>query len=81
MRDYQFGNASKAATITLEMRRAMRNDEKLAIQRARASAMRSAKRGISFQEVTITKEHAMHVSRSFYESRNDKENYEFVCAS
>lgn len=59
----------------------MRNDEKLAIQRARDSATLSAKRGISFQEVTITKEHAMHVSRIFYESRNDKENYEFVCAS
>lgn len=59
----------------------MRNDEKLAVQRAREAAMISAKSGIDFQRVTMTKEHAMRVSRRFYETRNDKESYEFVCAS
>lgn len=33
------------------------------------------------EKITITKEHALEVSKYFYEHRNDESNYEFVCAS
>ena len=33
------------------------------------------------EKVTMTKEHAMEVSKYFYEHRNDESNYEFVCVS
>lgn len=56
----------------------MRN-ESLQVRRAQAAARRSVNESASCVKVTMTKEHAMHVSRAFYDSRNDKGNYEFVC--
>ncbi len=58
----------------------MRNEE-LQIRRAQAAARRSVNEGVEYVKVTMTKEHAARVSRAFYDSRNDKGNYEFVCAS
>ena len=56
----------------------MRNEE-LQIRRAQAAARRSVNEGVEYVKVTMTKEHASRVSRAFYDSRNDKGNYEFVC--
>ncbi|TBL60728.1 hypothetical protein EYY92_10845 [Hafnia alvei] len=56
----------------------MRN-ESLQVRRAQAAARRSVNESASYVKVTMTKEHAMSVSRAFYDSRNDKGNYEFVC--
>ena len=59
----------------------MRNSERLKVRRARAAARRTVSEGVELTRVTITKEHAMRVSRAFYDSRNDKGNYEFVCVA
>ncbi|TCD18179.1 hypothetical protein E0D81_12720 [Lelliottia amnigena] len=58
----------------------MRN-ERLQLRRAQAAARRSVREGAEYVKVTMTKEHAMRVSRAFYDSRNDKGNYEFVCVA
>lgn len=58
----------------------MRN-EKLQVRRAQAAARRSVREGAEYVKVTMTKEHAVRVSRAFYDSRNDKGNYEFVCVA
>lgn len=58
----------------------MRN-EKLQMRRAQAVARRSVNDGAEYVKVTMTKEHAARVSRAFYDSRNDKGNYEFVCVA
>lgn len=59
----------------------MRYNEKLQLQRARSAARRSDSKSIEIKRISLTKEHAMHVSRAFYDSRNDKANYEFVCVA
>ena len=59
----------------------MRYSEKLQLQRARSAARRSANEDVEYKKVTMTKEHAVRVSRAFYDSRNDKGNYEFVCVA
>ncbi|GEM_PF-1806462 len=59
----------------------MRNNEKLQLQRARVAARRCMDQGETFKKVVMSKEHALHVSRAFYDSRHDKDNYEFVCVS
>lgn len=56
-------------------------EESLQIQRARTAARRSISESDNRVEVSMTKEHAMHVSRAFYDARNDKGNYEFVCVA
>lgn len=59
----------------------MRYSERLQMQKARSAARRSLKEGIEYKKVTMTKEHAIRVSHAFYDSRNDKDNYEFVCVA
>lgn len=54
-------------------------NETLPLRRAQSAAKRSVHEGIEYVNITMTKEHAMRVSKAFYDSRNDKENYEFVC--
>ncbi|GCJ07768.1 hypothetical protein BvCmsA138A_04203 [Escherichia coli] len=58
----------------------MRN-ERLQVRRAQTAARRSVREGVEYVKVTMTKEHAMRVSRAFHDSRNDKGNYEFVCVA
>lgn len=58
----------------------MRN-ERLQVRRSQAAARRSVNEGVEYVKVTMTKEHAVRVSRAFYDSRNDKGNYEFVCVA
>ncbi|EAO1052590.1 hypothetical protein FPR31_01280 [Salmonella enterica] len=58
----------------------MRN-ERLQVRRSQAAARRSVNESVEYVKVTMTKEHASRVSRAFYDSRNDKGNYEFVCVA
>lgn len=58
----------------------MRNEE-LQMRRVQAAARRSVNEGVEHVKITMTKEHAKRVSRAFYDSRNDKGNYEFVCVA
>lgn len=58
----------------------MRNDT-LQLRRTQADARRSANEGVEHVRITMTKDHAKRVSRAFYDSRNDKGNYEFVCVA
>lgn len=58
----------------------MRN-ESLQMRRVQAAARRSVNEGAEHVKVTMTKEHASSVSRAFFESLDDKGNYEFVCTA
>ncbi len=58
----------------------MRN-ETLQLPGTQADARRSASEGVEYVKITMTKDHAKRVSRAFYDSRNDKGNYEFVCVA
>jgi hypothetical protein len=58
----------------------MRN-EKLQMRRAQAAARRSFNGSVEYVKVTMTKDHTSRVSSAFFDSRNNKENYEFVCVA
>jgi len=53
----------------------------LPLRTAQSAAKRSVNEGIDYAKITMTKGHAECVSRAFYNSRNDKDNYEFVCVT
>ncbi|WP_433647470.1 hypothetical protein [Kosakonia pseudosacchari] len=59
----------------------MRKGEMLQLQRSHAAARRLAKEGVRYHRVTMDKSHAKRVSRAFFESLDDKGNYEFVCVA
>lgn len=59
----------------------MRYNEELQVQNARSAARRSENEGVEYTRVTMTAEHSAYVSHAFYDSRNDKDNYEFVCVA
>ncbi|MDX6917484.1 hypothetical protein R9X49_20455 [Pectobacterium carotovorum] len=59
----------------------MRYNEKRAIERSSVAARRLVAEGVTANRVTMDKEHSKRVSRTFFDSLDDKGNYEFVCVA
>lgn len=51
------------------------------VERPCEAELRSFNESVEYVKVTMTKDHSSRVSRAFFDSLNNKGNYEFVCVA